>query len=133
MAAFLSKHENIAGNNRAAFITFNNGALFSLFVLTMIQWTRDASGNLRSATAAPCWCSRNFPDVSPTESVTKNTYLTQGLVLVTVGLVSKFTGTQLALVLAAESVILFILGTLRKTSSCKRARTFPARCPWAGD
>jgi len=50
----------------------------------------------------------------PTETVTKNTYLTQGLVLVTVGLISKFTGTQLALVLGAESVILFILGTLRK-------------------
>lgn len=115
VAAFLSKHQNIAGNTRAAFITFNNGALFSLFVLTMIQvdtgrfWQFAISYG--SALLVLAELARRF---LPAETVSKNTYLTQGLVLVTVGLVSKFTGTQLALVLAAESVILFILGTLRK-------------------
>jgi uncharacterized membrane protein len=114
-AAFLSKHENIAGNSRAAFITCNNGALFSLFLLTMLQvdtgrfW--QFSLGFGSALLVMAELARRL---LPTEPVTKNTYLTQGLVLVTVGLVSKFTGTQLALVLAAESVILFILGTLRK-------------------
>lgn len=115
VAAFLSKHENIAGSSRAAFITFNNGAFFSLFVLTMLQvdtgrfW--QFSLGYGSALLVLAELSRRF---LPTESITKNTYLTQGLVLVTIGLVSKFTGTELALVLAAESVILFILGTLRK-------------------
>ena len=115
VAAFLSKHENIAGNKRASFITFNNGAFFSLFLLTMIQvrtgrfW--QFSLGYGSALLVLAELSRRF---LPTETVAKNTYLTQGLVLVTVGLISKFTGTQLALVLGAESVILFILGTLRK-------------------
>jgi uncharacterized membrane protein len=115
IAAFLSKHENIAGNSRAAFITFNNGALFSLFVLTMIQVNTGRFWQFAlgygSALLVLAELARRF---LPGETVSKNTYLTQGLVLVTVGLVSKFTGTQLALVLAAESVILFILGTLRK-------------------
>ena len=115
VAAFLSKHENIAGSKRASFITFNNGAFFSLFLLTMIQvktgrfWQFSLGyGSVLLVLAA---LARRFLS---SEAVTKNTYLTQGLVLVTVGLISKFTGTQLALVLAAESVILFILGTLRK-------------------
>lgn len=115
VAAFLSKHENIGGNHRAAFITFNNGALFSLFVLTMLQVNTGRFWQFAlgygSALLVLAELSRRF---LPAEPITKNTYLTQGLVLVTVGLVSKFTGTQLALVLAAESVILFILGTLRK-------------------
>jgi hypothetical protein len=115
VAAFLSKHENIAGNRRAAFITFNNGALFSLFVLTMLQvdtgrFWQFALG-YGSVLLGLAELARRF---LASEPITKNTYLTQGLVLVTVGLVAKFTGTQLALVLAAESVILFILGTLRK-------------------
>lgn len=115
VAAFLSKHENIAGSKRASFITFNNGAFFSLFLMTMIQvktgrfW--QFSLGYGSVLLVLAELSRRFLS---SEAVTKNTYLTQGLVLVTVGLISKFTGTQLALVLAAESVILFILGTLRK-------------------
>lgn len=115
VAAFLSKHENIAGGKRASFITFNNGAFFSLFLLTMIQVQTGRfwlfSLGYGTALLVLAELSRRF---LPTETVTKNTYLTQGLVLVTVGLISKFTGTQLALVLGAESVILFILGTLRK-------------------
>ncbi|MGC3957144.1 MAG: DUF2339 domain-containing protein [Verrucomicrobiota bacterium] len=115
VAAFLSKHENIAGNHRAAFITFNNGALFSLFVLTMLQVNTGRFWQFAlgygSVLLALAELSRRFLSAEP---ITKNTYLTQGLVLVTVGLVSKFAGTQLALILAAESVILFILGTLRK-------------------
>jgi len=115
VAAFLSKQSNIAGKTRAAFVTFNNGALFSLFVLTMLQvdtgrfW--QFSLGFGTGLLVLAELSRRFLS---SEAVTKNTYLTQGLVLVTVGLVSKFTGTQLALILAAESVTLFILGTLRK-------------------
>lgn len=115
VAAFLSKHEKIAGPSRAAFITCNNGALFSLFVLTMIQVNTGRFWQFSLGYGATLLIlaelSRRF---LTSETVTKNTYLTQGLVLVTIGFVSKFTGTQLALVLAAESVILFILGTLRK-------------------
>ena len=117
VAVFLSKHENIAGERRAAFLTFNNGAMFTLYVLTMLQvdtarfWQFSLGYGVVLLALAEL--SRRF---LAAEAVTKNTYLTQGLVLVTVGLVSKYLDTPrtLALVLAAESVILFILGTLRK-------------------
>jgi len=115
VAVFLSKHKAIAGERRAAFLTFNNGALFTLFVLTMIQvnvgkfWQFSLSYGAVLLVMAEL--ARRF---LASEPINKNTYLTQGLVLVTVGIVSKFTGHQLALVLAAESAILFILGTLRR-------------------
>jgi uncharacterized membrane protein len=115
VAAFLSKHENIEGNRRAAFITCNNGALFSLFVLTMLQVRADYfwqfSLGYGGALLVLAELARRF---LAAETITKNTYLVQGLVLVTIGFIAKFSGTQLALVLAAESVMLFILGTLRK-------------------
>ncbi len=36
-ATFLSKCEKLSGQNRAAFLTLNNGAFFALFILTMLQ------------------------------------------------------------------------------------------------
>jgi len=115
VAVFLSKPKAIQGEKRAAFLTFNNGALFTLFLLTMIQvregrfWQFSLGyGGVLLMLAE---LARRFLAGEP---ITKNTCLTQGLVLVTVGFISKFTGLQLALVLAAESVMLFILGTLRR-------------------
>jgi len=117
IAVFLSQHESIAGERRAAFVTFNNGAMFTLFLLTMLQvhhhrfW--QFSLGYGAVLLALAELARRFLAAEP---ITKNTYLTQGLLLVTVGFISKFIDQhqQLALVLAAESVILFILGTLRK-------------------
>ncbi|HEX5222782.1 MAG TPA: DUF2339 domain-containing protein, partial [Verrucomicrobiae bacterium] len=117
VAVFLSKHQAIEGEKRAAFLTFNNGALFTLFLLTMAQvhegefW--QFSLGFGAALLVMAELSRRFLSNEP---ITKNTYLTQGLILVTIGLISKFIDKhdQLALVLAAESVILFILGTLRR-------------------
>lgn len=115
VAVFLSKHKAIAGERRAAFLTFNNGALFTLFLLTMIQVNEGRfwqfSLGYGAVLLVMAELARRFLGNEP---ITKNTYLTQGLVLVTVGFVSKYTGLQLALVLAAESVMLFILGTLRR-------------------
>jgi hypothetical protein len=51
----------------------------------------------------------------PGELLTKNSYLTQGLLLVTVGFIAKFSGLQLALVLGVESVVLYVLGTQRRS------------------
>jgi uncharacterized membrane protein len=117
LAVFLSKHEGLAGERRAAFLTFNNGAMFTLFILTMLQVDTGRFWRFFLGYGAVLLglaeLSRRFLAAEP---LTKNTYLTQGLVLVTVGFVSKYLDTPrtLALVLAAESVILFILGTLRK-------------------
>jgi uncharacterized membrane protein len=115
VAALVSNHENLGGPRRAAFITLNNGALFSLFVLTMLQTQADYFWQFCLGLGAGLL---GLAEIArrghPTETPTKNTYLTQGLVLVTIGFIAKFSGTQLALILGAESVMLFILGTLRK-------------------
>src|SRR5262249_30730703 len=50
------------------------------------------------------------------EPLAGNAYLIQGLLLVTIGLISKFAGLQLALILAAESVLLLFVGQQRKNS-----------------
>lgn len=115
VAVFLSKHTDIAGERRAAFLTFNNGAMFTLFVLTMLQVDTGKfwlfALNYGFVLLALAEASRRL---LVDERITKNAYLTQGLLLVTLGFVAKFSGLQLALVLAAESVVLFLLGTQRK-------------------
>jgi uncharacterized membrane protein len=117
VAVFLSKHKAIEGERRAAFLTFNNGALFTLFLLTMAQVHQGKFWEFSlwygAVLLVMAELARRF---LASEPITKNTYLTQGLVLVTIGLISKFIDKhdQLALVLAAESVILFILGILRR-------------------
>ncbi|HMP84890.1 MAG TPA: DUF2339 domain-containing protein, partial [Verrucomicrobiota bacterium] len=113
-AVFLSKHEKLSGWNRAAFLTLNNGAFYALFLLTMIQVRTGGFWKFTLACGvvllALAGLSRRL---LPNEPETKNAYLTQGLVLATVGIIAKFSGVQLALMLAAESVILFVLGSQR--------------------
>lgn len=113
-AVFLSKHEKLSGWNRAAFLTLNNGAFYSLFLLTMFQVR---TGGFWKFTLVCGVVLLALAELSrrllPAEAEAKNAYLTQGLLLVTVGIVAKFSGMQLALMLAAESVILFVLGSQR--------------------
>jgi hypothetical protein len=110
VAVFLSKHEQFAGPKRASFVSSNNLAFFSAFLLTMFQVHQGGFwkfallyGTILLAMAV--LAQRLFaPD-----KILRNTYLTQGLLLVTLGFVTKFTGLQLSLVLAVESVALTVL------------------------
>ena len=119
-ATCLSRSEKLSGSNRAAFLTLNNGAYFALFLLTMIQvhtggfWKFSLGYGV--VLLALCALAKLL---LPSEPLTKNAYLTQGLLLVTIGFISKFTGLQLALVLGAESVVLFVLGTQRQSAVVK--------------
>ena len=114
-AVFLSKHEKLAGQNRAGFITLNNGAFFSGFVLTMLQVQTGGFWKFcliyGSVLLVLTEVARRLLAAEP---LAKNSYLTQGLLLVTVGFISKYSGMQLALILATESVILLIAGQQRK-------------------
>jgi uncharacterized membrane protein len=114
---FLSRDEKFAGANRASFLTLNNGAFFTMFFLTMLQVKTGGFWKFSliygSALLVLAEGARRFLSAEP---LAKNAYLTQGLLLVTVGLVSKFTGMQLALVLGAESVILLTLGLQRQSA-----------------
>ncbi len=119
-ATFLSKSEKLSGPSRAAFLTLNNGAYFALFLLTMLQvhtggfWKFSLIyGSVLLALAALA------SQFLPAEPVTKNSYLTHGLVLVTLGFISKFAGLQLALVLGAESAVLYVLATQRQSNVLK--------------
>jgi uncharacterized membrane protein len=115
-AVFLSKHEKFAGPNRAGFLTLNNGAFFAMFLLTMLQvhhggfwkFSLGYGGVLIGLAVLARW-------ILPAEPHTKNSYLTQGLLLATVGLISKFAGLKLALLLGTESVVLLTVGLLRQS------------------
>jgi uncharacterized membrane protein len=114
-AVFLSRDPKFAGQNRASFLTLNNGAFFSLFLLTMVQvqhggfWKFSlVYGSVLVGLAG--LASRMLSE----EPLTANAYLTQGLLLVTVGFISKFAGLQLALILATESVLLLFMGQQRR-------------------
>ncbi len=115
-ATFLSRSEKLSGSNRAAFLTLNNGAYFAIFLLTMIQVHTGGFWKFSLGYGAVLLAlSALAMKLLPSEPLTKNAYLTQGLLLVTLGFISKFTGLQLALVLGVESVVLFVLGTQRQS------------------
>jgi hypothetical protein len=115
-AVFLSKDTKFAGQNRAAFLTANNAAFFTLFVLTMWQVQTGSFWEFAlvfgAVLLALAESARRFLAAEP---LAKNTYLTQGLLVVTAGVVFKFAGMDLALMLALESVTLLLLGQLRKS------------------
>lgn len=104
---FLCRDEKFAGQNRSAFLTLNNAGMLALFLLTMFQvrhgdfwkFMLGYGGVLLTlAGLARQWLK--------TEPLAKNSYLAQGLLLTTIGLISKYSGLQLALILGLESVFL---------------------------
>jgi len=114
VAGFLSQHKNLSGTNRAAFLTLNNGAFFTLFILTMFEvrtgkFWEFALGYGAALLILTALARR----VHPAEPSVKNAYLTQGLLLVTIGFITKYSGFKLGLLLGAESVVLYVLATQR--------------------
>jgi len=117
-AVFLSRDEKFAGNNRSSFLTLNNGAFFTLFLLTM--WQVHSGGFWKFSLIFGCTLlvlSELARTVLPNEPLANNSYLIQGLSLGTIGLISNphLAGLNLALILAAESVTLLWAGHLRKS------------------
>ncbi len=116
IAVFLSKDTKFAGASRVSFLTMNNAAFFALFALTMWQvraghfWVFSLSDG-----AVLLAASELARRLLANEPLARDFYLTQGLLLVTVGFIAKFAGLDLALILAAESVTLLMLGYLRQS------------------
>ena len=114
-AVFLSKHERLAGINRATFFTINNGAFFLMFVLTMMQVQAGGFWKFSLALGIVLLALTVLAkETLPGEIATANASLVQGLVLVTVGIIAKYSGLQLALLLGFESVMLLFIAQLRK-------------------
>ena len=119
-ATFLSKSKELSGSSRAAFLTLNNGAFFALFILTMLQVDSGGFWKFSIGYGAVLLALAGLAKkLLPAEPLAKNAYLTQSLLLVTLGFISKFAGLQLALVLGVESVVLFVLGTQRQSRVLK--------------
>jgi uncharacterized membrane protein len=113
-AVFLSRHEKFAGENRAGFLTLNNGAFFALFLLTMLQVREGGFWKFALVYgSALLGLAALAHRLLASETATRNSYLSQGLLLVTLGVIFKFTGLELALILAAESIILLTFGQRR--------------------
>jgi hypothetical protein len=113
-AVFLCNAEKFAGANRALFLSLNNGAFFGLVTVSLFQVRRDWFwGFALGLGAALVGLALLAARVLAAERVARNSYLTQGLVLVTVGFIAKFSGLQLALLLAAQSVVLVVFGQWR--------------------
>ena len=125
-AVFLSRHEKFAGVNRASFITLNNAAFYVFFLLTMWQVHSGGFWRFNVITGVVLLGAAAFAKFRlRDEPLAANTYLTQGLLLVTVGIIARFMDdhSTLALALALESVVLWLTGTMRKnlimrTSAC---------------
>lgn len=106
-AVFTTNNPRFSGRNRASFLSLNNGAFFTLFILTMLQVRQGGFwkfaliyGSVLLALAAVA--RQRLRD----DKLAANAYLTQGLLLVTVGFITYYSGLKLALVLAVESVLL---------------------------
>ena len=105
----------LPGESRAGFLTLNNGAFFTMFLLTMLHVNQGGFWKFALVYGGVLLGLSIAAAVAlPAEPLTHNGYLTQGLLLVTVGFISKFAGLQLALILAAESVVLLTIGQRQK-------------------
>ncbi|HWN97468.1 MAG TPA: DUF2339 domain-containing protein, partial [Methylomirabilota bacterium] len=114
-AVFFARGKSLTNVSRSLFASLNNGAFFALVLLSMMHmrhgklWIFSLAfgGTLLGAALL----ARKFLAEEP---VVKNTYIVQGLTLVTLGFIAYFTGLKLAIVLAAESVVLVFLGHQQK-------------------
>ncbi len=115
-AVFLSRDAKFAGGTRAGFLTLNNGAFFTLFLLTMLLVRQGGFWKVALVYGAVLLVLAELARrLLAAEPLARDFYLTQGLLLVTVGFITRFSGLDLALILAAESVMLLMAGQAWKS------------------
>lgn len=110
-AGFFSRADALVKTTRAGFLSLNNAAFFGLATLSFWQSQSDrfwlfSLGFGAVLIVLSALAARRFTD----EKEVGGSLLTQGLLLVTLGVIVKFSGMSLALILAAESVTLILVG-----------------------
>jgi len=103
------------GPVKVSFLTANNLAFFTYGCLLLTgpefmkfwQWSMGLGALLLGLSTLAV-------RLVPLDRTTQNSYFSQGLLLVTVGLITYFEGQSLALVMAMESVFLLVCGTYGK-------------------
>jgi uncharacterized membrane protein len=114
-AVFLSRDSKLTGVSRVTFLTLNNGAFLVAFLLTMLQTKSGGFWQFALLYGSVLVALSVIAGrAMPAEPATGSGYLLQGVLLITVGLIAKFSGPNLGLILAAESVVLLHLGRLRR-------------------
>ena len=110
-AVFLARGPALARASRALFASLNNGAFFALVLLSMWHVGQGNFWKFSLGFGAVLLLAMGAArKLLPEEPAVRNVFLVQGLTLVTVGFIARFSGLRLALVLAAESVVLNFLG-----------------------
>ncbi|MDP6794862.1 MAG: DUF2339 domain-containing protein [Verrucomicrobiota bacterium] len=114
-AVFLSRSGAFSDRQRAAFLTANNAAMFGLLTADVLKYHEPefwilpmvvGLALLGCAVAAARWLEA--------QSLSRKSYLTQGLVLVTLGLMTKEMADSVrGPILAAESVVLLFMAIRR--------------------
>ncbi len=116
-AVFLSRDAKFAGQNRAGFLTLNNGAFFTLFLLTMLLVRHGGFWKFALVYGGVLLVLAEVARRTlASEALAREFYLAQGLLLVTVGFITRYSGLQLALILASESVMLLMAGQARQSA-----------------
>jgi uncharacterized membrane protein len=109
-AVFLSRQEPTSGKSRTVFLTMNNAWYFALAVLSMLAHHREEFWKFAVGFGAVLLLCATFSRRRfGRESGVFTAYLAQGLVILTIGIIAHFSGLQLALMLAGQSVVLFVL------------------------
>ena len=115
-AVFLSRHADFAEQRRAAFLTFNNAAAFGLLTYSFIHHNTGRFWQLASAVGVVFLALAYLANkVIADDKLPSRAYLTQGIFLITLGIITKLSGPTLALVLAVESALLIVFSTQWKS------------------
>ena len=136
VAVFLSRHKELGGKRRAAFLSLNNGAFFCAYVMTMLQVHHGGFWKFAltygAVLIALAFLGRRYLGE---DLLFGNTYLTQGILLVTLGFITYYEGLRLSLILAAESIVLVTLGKQMKSRVLDLASVLAAGLAtiWCGD
>ncbi len=119
---FLARHPEFVGIRRARFLTFNNGAAFALLTASFLQLSQGEFWKLAMAAgAALLGLAALARKLLEGDELPRRAYFAQGLLLATLGLMTKLTGPTLATVLAIESVCLLIFSTQWRSSLMRNA------------
>lgn len=111
-AVFLSRHAEFSGPRRAGFLSFNNAAAFILLTYSFVYRSSGHFWQLALAAGALLLAlSYAAFKLIRDDEMPRRAYLAQGIVLITLGIITKLSGPTLALVLGVESALLLIFST----------------------
>jgi hypothetical protein len=117
-AVFLSRHEDFDDKKRSTFLTANNAAMFGLLTWDVLRHNQSQFWILPMAFGAVLLgCALASVRLLKDQPLSRNSYLTQGLVLVSLGLMAtQLSDSVKGPIFAAESVVLLCMAIRLKNN-----------------